>query len=369
MTRAKIILLVAFILACAVALPCAAKPISEIEIISGGAKYFGLGRAGLTIVNDANSIFINPAGLGMADSWGITSMSTRLLGKVNVIVLGGSYPTQWGTIGIGLINATSPAGYYTTDEDSLDAAPAIGYSDSVLYLSYGQEINHLLKNIPKRMGKMSIGANFKIYQKGFSGTGVNNYNGLGFDVDAGIIFQPNPYFALGLNISNMLPSSFAGSIKWKSKETEYIPTTLKAGMAVKPLNGFTLLLDFYYTDKLHEPLTLHCGGEYTYMEIISLRAGLNQRAASEGTNTITTENNFTAGLGLSYQGFSFDYAYCPNLTLSENTAHYFSIGYIFTPISEPKKKDAADAGEDIELLKDLEKFENLDSPPTKAPNR
>lgn len=339
-----------------------AKAISDIELIGGGARFMSLGRTGVADADDASSVFINPAGLGFASDWGITSMSTKILNQVNYIVLGADYPTDWGTFGVGLINATSPAGYYTTDEASLSGAPAINFSDSVLIISYANEVSHLMQKVPKTMGKLSLGGSLKIFQKSFIGGGASGANGLGMDIDFGAIFRPSRYFSLGFNLTNVLPNSLAGDVNWASKQSEYIPTTIKLGASLMPIDNLTLLGDFYYTAKPNEPMTFHVGGEYTYMDIFSARAGVNQQAASEGTNSIIAANYFTLGIGVNYQGFAFDYAYCPDINFDTNTTHYFSLSYVFTPLGELKKKEE-DKNIDLELQKDLEKLQNLDNPP------
>ena len=133
----------------------------DLSAVGVGARPMGMGRAYTAIADDANAVFANPAGLGTQKNWGLTSMTTKLLDRVEYRMAAAVYPTQYGTIGVGYLSATTPAGYLTTDQASLATAPTISYGSSALVLSYGRDLSEVIKNSGS-LGKMSVGANFKM---------------------------------------------------------------------------------------------------------------------------------------------------------------------------------------------------------------
>jgi hypothetical protein len=78
--------------------------------------------------------------------------------------------------------------------------------------------------------------------------------------------------------------------------------------------------------------------------VITLRLGQDQEMS--GFNETTT--NLTAGVGLNWKGFTFDFAYHGNSDLPENTSSYFSLGYavpedrVHFIISQPQDRFVTD---------------------------
>jgi hypothetical protein len=90
--------------------------------------------------------------------------------------------------------------------------------------------------------------------------------------------------------------------------------------------SLNLLLDYEYSYTLNRPSIYHLGVEYQPLSAIALRAGIDQKPkATEGG--ISVDSNLTAGVGICFSGFTFDYAYHRFGELSENTTHFFSFGY------------------------------------------
>jgi len=57
---------------------------------------------------------------------------------------------------------------------------------------------------------------------------------------------------------------------------------------------------------------------------------------------VGVDNNLTGGIGLKYNGYTFDYCYHQFSDLSDNTTHFFSIGYVgkddsLKPMDEKKR--------------------------------
>ena len=74
--------------------------------LSVGARSLGMGKAYVAVAEDAETVFMNPAGLGTVSSLKLSSMYTSFLGDINYVVLAGAYPldNNSGTVGVGVIN-------------------------------------------------------------------------------------------------------------------------------------------------------------------------------------------------------------------------------------------------------------------------
>jgi hypothetical protein len=269
-----------------------------------------MGRAYTAVADDVNAVFSNPAGLGLQKNWGLTSMTTKLLDRVDYRMLGAVYPTQFGTVGVGYLSATTPAGYLTTDQASLATAPAINYSSSLLVLSYGANLGEAIQNTDS-LGALSVGANLKLISDGFDGVD-NSANGT--TMDLGVLYRANANVSGGLSFQNV-----GGSVNWKDGTKENLPTTGKIGIALN-------------YDKVSAASDIEMGGgsslvhggvEFRPFDMLALRAGVDQARVS----STDTALNLTYGVGIKADGFSFDYAYRQDTTLNQNSASYFSISF------------------------------------------
>jgi hypothetical protein len=307
----------------AVTMTASALAAQDISKVALGARYLSLGGTYTSIANDTNSLFTNPAGLGAARSWGLTSSSTKILGRADYKVAGVIYPTKFGTIGIGYVNASTPAGLPYDSSGNLLAGSSLSYSSSIIYLSYGVDMN---KIIPARdLGSLTLGCSVKLLKNEFGG--ISDASGSGTAVDLGAQFQPNNWFALGASMQNT-----SGAIEWKSGKKEQIPSLGKLGTSLKLLQDkLTIGIDADFSTG--RPIVLHTGAEFNPVPFLSIRGGIDQ----DPINTSETINNLTAGVGINFAGFKFDYAYRQDSTLTENSSHYFSLSY--SP--EPRKTTLA----------------------------
>ena len=84
---------------------------------------------------------------------------------------------------------------------------------------------------------------------------------------------------------------------------------------------------------------MHSGVEWDVMEYITIRGGIDQNYGSISEGTAGIKTDITAGVGIKYDGFRFDYAYHSDNAIPENSTHYFSISYFGTPVEKAKAKD------------------------------
>lgn len=306
--------------------------------IGVGARPLGMGKSYVAISDDGSGIFINPAGLASIRSPKVSSMTGQVIQDVNYTVLSGANPTEWGTLGIGYITVGLPSIPVTTitgASGSEEVVPAgtTSYNASVTTLSYSNELSKI--GLFNNYKDITYGVNLKYFTQGFAGGGslMSGASGTGMDMDLGFQYKPRKELTLGLSGINILPVSLGGKFTWdKGGVTENIPAVVKFGGAAKIFgkdsyyggSQIVLLgLDVDMNSDQNRPAVYHAGIEYCPVSIMALRAGVDQKPKGTGV-----ENNFTAGIGLKYSGFTFDYCYHQFSDLNENVTHFFSIGYV-----------------------------------------
>ncbi|MCX5726696.1 MAG: hypothetical protein NT030_05920 [Candidatus Saganbacteria bacterium] len=315
-----------------------AKEAVDISSASVGARAMGMGGAFVGVADDANSIFLNPAGLGSIKNWGITSMSTNLLGTVDYKMAGAVFHSGSGTFGIGYLSASTPAGYLTTDKGSISDAAPITYGNSVIFLSYGINLNEVIDT--DGLGNLSLGASLKLMNQNFEG--IDGASGTGLNADVGGVIRVNKWASVGCSVRNIVSED---SVAWESGTKEADASIAKLGGSVKLLgkeglyklwdNELTLNVDsdIYMTDE--KPVAMHAGIEWKPMSFVTIRAGLTQDVIGTEDNKVDISSDITAGVGLNLAGFSFDYAYRANSNVLDLQTHYFSISY--SPEIKPAK--------------------------------
>jgi len=331
--------------------------------IGVGARPLGMGKAYVAVAEDADAIFMNPAGLGKIKSWKLTSMYSNFMGDVKYGVLGGVIPMDTGALGIGYITSRVD-GIWVLGDDAASSThwptpSSLGeYSNSVGFISYGFPLEEVLG-----IGKdIYVGANLKYFDQNGSGTDEASYAaGRGLDMDLGILYSPDGWLALGINQQNIVPEGFGGAVTYRSGVEEAVPTLTKAGAKISLLGDednsilessvkVDLAADIDIYNDGSRPSGMHLGAEVTPIDMITLRAGID-RDPRPGTVDISEATNFTCGVGLKLAGIRFDYAYHPYSSIAENATHFFSISYV----GEDKKEEKSDK-EYISFLKPRDKY-------------
>ena len=299
----------------------------DLGIAGVGARPMGMGRSFTAVADDTNALFQNPGGLGLIKSWGVTSMTTKVLRKADYRLMGAVLPTDFGTFGLGYIGMNTPAGYLTTDRASLTSAAPISYNSSFVYLSYGLDISQRLRT-PASMGNIGVGCNIKMINDGFNG--VSGASGNGMEADLGLMMRSEKA-NFGITLTN------AGSgVKWKSGTQDDVPSVIKLGLSFSPLSNLLVAIDAE-NSTIKQPMLMHGGVEWTPISMLAVRAGLDQ----EPSGASSAATNITAGLGVNMSGFRFDYAYRSDALQNANSNHYFSISYMpEAPVKEVEEKAA-----------------------------
>jgi len=322
-------------------------------LIGIGARPTGTGKAFVGLADDANAIFLNPAGLAGLKNWQVQSMSTRLLNVIDYASFAGTYNTDYGTFGFGYVGASLSGSFVTTMELSdgggdlvipIAAEESIDYSSTVILLGYGSDAERFLNNNYLGwlnydfMKKVSVGATLKIFSQGLTGGGITEGLSTGNDMDLGLLYTPLPYLSFGYNQINVLPASMGGKLTSSSGSEQTLPTTTKMGMALKVLGDDSLygysqplvyLLDFDYTPtRSNYPTLVRTGMEWWPSSYLAIRFGLDQDVIGRDVSSgFDVETNMCAGIGIQSNGFKFDYAYHKYGSVSENDTSYVSLSY------------------------------------------
>ncbi|HVN67308.1 MAG TPA: PorV/PorQ family protein [Candidatus Sulfotelmatobacter sp.] len=306
--------------------------LSDPMSIGVGARPLGMGKAYVAVAEDGDAIFMNPAGIARATSPKLTSMYSSLMNDVNYTVVGGVYPYgAKSAIGAGFVNAR--VGDIPLTDVNGSSTGTGSWGNSVMFLSYGTYLSELPLGL-KLDRDVLLGASLKYFSVGGDGTGVKDGSGTGYNVDLGALYPVNDYIMLGANLQNALPASMGGKITNKTTgQTDSILRTLKVGTrvtlmgnegsALLPQTNRRLYGNFDYDiNQGGQPGVLHAGLEFWPTANLALRGGLDDK-------------DMTAGIGVRFSGVEFNYAYHPYNGISNDTTHYFSIGYI----GEPRKRE------------------------------
>ncbi len=313
----------------------------DLAEIGVGARPLGLGNTGVSGVDDASAIFRNPAGLALNPELNIISMSGTLLGDVNYLLVGISDQSPVGKLGFGYLSTSVGDIPITTVTGSGSTAAIVqtgttDYGSSIIFFSYGTRLGRIFQG---KGENVLFGASLKWFLQGFEGggTAMQDAVGAGMDADLGLVWEAYPWARLGVACNNFLPSDLGGKFVWtKNDETEGIPMVLRYGGMLNLLGRWALflsedqevnlLVDYECARAGNRPALWHLGVEYWPLSMLALRAGIDQKPKAAETG-VGVDDNLTAGVGIKYLGFTFDYAYHQFGDLAENATHFFSIGY------------------------------------------
>ena len=279
--------------------------------IGVGARPLGMGKAYTAIANDGSAVFTNPAGLAQINALSVISMAGNLESEVPYTMVGGSYPVLNGTVGIG---------YVGLGVSGIKEAVLVGitpevtgnegnFANSSLNISYAKDLQMNFGMLKET----KVGATVKLVSQGFSNApSMEGGGGSGFDVDLGALASLDNDTTAGLTIKNIIPGN--------NLKSDELAMDITAGVA-RRFSQWNLLTAA--DAEIARSFLLHAGCEWNPIEMVRVRLGLDQKPNAGSTST-----NLAAGLGVTFRGFTFDYAYHTFTDLNEFATHFFSIGYV-----------------------------------------
>jgi hypothetical protein len=268
-----------------------------------------MGFAFAAVADDLNAIQYNPAGLAQLSGNNVSVTYLSYFQDISYGWMAYSLPSTLlgpGTLGIsvGYLSLGGIEGRGLSDTDA--ATSTFGASDLQAALSYA------LKDVVEGL---SLGFNLKVISEN-----INTTRATGFAADLGAFLSLKDLDP-GLTASVALQNLGTG-LKFVSV-TDPFPTTVKAGLAYKLLEGTMVLAadaDYALQDS---KFSFRGGMEYWLQGMIAPRIGYRVAPAGD----LTTVSGIGAGLGLKLSDLSVDYAFLPQGDLG-NT-HRVSLGYRF----------------------------------------
>ena len=260
-----------------------------------GARSLAMGGASAAVASDATATVWNVAGLSRIESTSIATMYSardQLDRKHNFIAVAQTLENV-GTFGLAWVNAGVQGieRYNASDqhEGTFDS------SENAFMLSYGAKFD------PVRLG-----GGVKILSQKVDPQSDSTSMGFG-GLDIGIMAEPVEAVTIGLTVQNIF-----GKIAEAS-----IPVQLKLGTALTllPENNLMLAVDLDKAFVTLEDSTavLRMGAEYWAAELIGFRLG------------VTSDKEFSAGIGINVSNVLLDYAYSIKRNGLEPDTHYVSI--------------------------------------------
>lgn len=234
---------------------------AQFENTDAGARPTALGGAFTSLSDNSFAIFYNPSGLGQMKyrefaafynpaPYGLTDLSTASISYAE--------PTDFGTIG---------AAFKTYGFEL--------YRENNFILSYGNNYKD----------KIYYGANINVYN-----LHIQNYNNAtAFGLDLGAMAYIAKFLQWGFFGKNI-----TGAKIGESKEK--IAQVYRTGFMYQPENYLRIIAEAEKDVKY--PISIRGGIEYNVIDVLDLRFGAGSEPAV-----------FSAGIGINYNMFSFDYAF------------------------------------------------------------
>jgi len=250
------------------------------EDIELGARPLSMGSAYVAVADDSNAIFWNPGGLPQIKNPELNISYMELYDLVSYSSVGYVQPTKIAVAGLGLVSSS--------DVDGI-------YQEIIINLSAGKEI---YKNL-------NLGSCLKYL---YSSANLGNEkigSGKGFSLDIGMQYLIHKDMVrIGAALKNPI-----GYVAYNRKDIKGIPGEKyheRPGFSYKAGVSLNLGYVFPKIDKtlINAELSdndIHIGLEYTFRNILAIRAGF--RTGNALTKAVTM------GFGLNLQSVRLDYGY------------------------------------------------------------
>ena len=294
--------------------------------IGAGSRAIGLGRAYVSIADDASSPYWNAATLRNVQRAQLMFMYMPVFGDftgADYVYFGAVYPTlNAGALGLGFQRIGTSFDVY----DELSRPTGEGdYSESQLLFSYAFE-----RHSKWVLGSLAAGGSFKIVSQK-----VDPFTSTAPGVDIGLRWIPEalPALSVGLNLQDI---SGAEHKLDAATDVTYRTTMLGAGWKQVFSNGSALRLLFQVDLPEKADSRYHAGAEYAFARYLSLRAGYD-------------EGNISFGVGVIVSAFGFDYAYLTRDEAGSSHPVSFTVG-IGKTLDEKRQDEAGREAAELQRL-------------------
>jgi hypothetical protein len=286
MKRVFIILLAGFVLVVFTAADSVAQGISGAYSlkIPPGARANGMGQSNVAMVDDATSLWWNPAGMSLVEGSAFDLMHSQLVpglaSDVYFEYIGGVYNLGGGVSVGAAIQYLTYGEWEAMDEDG---NPYPIHSS----IAHSFEISPVIGGSIKIMDNLSIGMNFKVVYISLAPAWatVDKKDGKGSSVavDVGAIWKVPELDLFGYRISRlnlgMCLSNFGPSISYiDSDQAAPLPRTVRGGFSYTPY--YDEVAELRFVGEIERELInidvsniYHAGAEFVYANLFAIRAG------------------------------------------------------------------------------------------------
>jgi chemotaxis protein MotB len=263
------------------------------------AKATSLGDAYVALGDDIDSIYYNPAGMGKSMLHEVSFTHISWFQSVSDDSVSALLPFSFGNVGLA-VNYMNIGSMDKTDASGNTLAQMSPYVMQAV-LNYSKEFAE----------NFFIGGNLKLMDYAIDTTDSQNGAKISTMVDLGLIYDMSFLKGLsaGLSVKNVGPGTQYVSSSFLQ------PFTAIGGLGFSN-QYFRIEADAEYVND--NDLNYYLGAGGTLFDTLSIRAGWKGG----------TINQFTAGAGLEYNGFIFDYAYVP-FADDLGTTNRFTVSYKF----------------------------------------
>lgn len=295
--------------------------------IAVGSRYQGMGEASVAIVDDAYSLYWNPAGLASIEGSNITFTNVNWMTDIALnYVSFGTRIEDFGTIGFSATMLTMGDMEVTTVEEPEGTGEQFGASSFALTGGYATNLTH----------RLAFGIAVKyVYEK------IYNESAGGFAFDFGTQLRTGfKSLRIGMNIANMgaqlkfsgpdlmgpLDINAGANPTGTANVEDYeLPLTFRLGMAFDLLDRadsrWTVAVEAKHPNDNDQQASL--GNEYGYQDKYFLRAGYKFNYDEQG---LTLGAGFRSKMG-EQTALIIDYAWSDFDNLE--SVHRFSVGFNF----------------------------------------
>jgi len=258
-----------------------------------GARSLGMGKAFVSIADDASATYWNPAGLAQIDRKEITALHAILWADTVYDFISYVHPMAGiGTVGGNIIRLFS--GEFDGRDDNNLYTHNFSDSQTAFGLSYGKQIVDVL----------ALGASIKYVTHS-----LDSHKNGNFTMDIGAMYRGTlvEHLQVGLNLQNLI------GLRTGEDTQDKLPLTLRFGFNYKLFRDrLALVVDL---EKSRAPFSYHFGAEYWAFNYLAVRLGMDPE-------------EFTLGFGIRYRDYGFDYAFA---THDLGGSHRLSASWKFGP--------------------------------------
>jgi hypothetical protein len=295
------------------------------------ARATALGEAFTTVENGSNSLFYNPAGMAVSNNFlDVSFNSMGWIADINYLsgTIGLNFEDgKYGVFGISFLNVDYGE-FLFTRVSSVES----GYEDITSGISEPYSFAIGLGYAIQLSDKFSVGGQVKYVKQSLGTSEIPVYEGI--DNVVGTEQKQYDLSVLAFDFGTIYKTGFKSlvfgmSVRNFSEEVKYeiegfqLPLSFRIGISIDVFDFIGSLNSVHslqlVADAVHPrsfPEYISFGGEYVFMNLLSLRAGF-----VSGQDLY----DFTAGFGLRKFGFELNYSFTPYFEFKD--IHRFSVRF------------------------------------------